>query len=126
MVNLDNLFGSSPDKSSGLIKFQFGWRGVVGKLAYVALGAMVVLIFVAHELRDPTLLFILAVMAMLLFVIFLGGVLWLCSRHPQLALLEGAEIIQYRQLDMASKGDDRPPQGPNTEPPPLIEGPSGK
>jgi hypothetical protein len=38
----------------------------------------------------------------ILFVIYFFGALWFANRNPGLALLEGAELIQWRQLDIAA------------------------
>jgi hypothetical protein len=35
-------------------------------------------------------------------------------KHPEQALLEGAEIIQFRQQEMAAKGLPSPPSSPLT------------
>jgi hypothetical protein len=32
-----------------------------------------------------------------------SGTLWFANRHPGVALLEGAELIQWRQMDIAAK-----------------------
>jgi len=44
-----------------------------------------------------------AVLIVVVFVVYFGGVLWFANRHPGVALLEGAELIQWRQMDIAAK-----------------------
>jgi hypothetical protein len=78
-------------------------RGVVGKASYVAGAALLALGAVALVLREPLYLLILAICVLLIFVVYFGGVLWFAHRHPGVALLEGAELIQWRQMDMAAK-----------------------
>jgi hypothetical protein len=75
----------------------------VGKASYVAGAAILALGVVAFVLREPVFLLIIAICIVLLFVVYFGGVLWFAHRHPGVALLEGAELIQWRQMDMAAK-----------------------
>jgi|SRR5437868_5927679 len=78
-------------------------RGVVGKASYVAGAAIVALAGFGLTLRDPIYLLADAVLVLILFVVYFAGVLWFANRHPGAALLEGAELIQWRQLDIAAK-----------------------
>lgn len=93
-------------------------RGVVGKASVVAGIALLVLGGIAWRI-GPALLLVVAGMVMLTFFVYLTAVLWFAHRHPEQALLEGAEIIQYRQLELAaSHVPEAPPLAP-TEPPHL-------
>lgn len=78
-------------------------RGVVGKSAYVAAGALLVLAVAGYSLRDSELLILVAVLAFAIFVVFFVGSLVFAHKNPGIALLEGAELIQWRQMDMAAK-----------------------
>lgn len=78
-------------------------RGVVGKSAYVAAGALLVLAVAGYSLRDSGLLMLVAVLAFAIFVVFFVGSLVFAHKNPGIALLEGAELIQWRQMDMAAK-----------------------
>lgn len=91
-------------------------RGVVGKSGYVAGAALLVLFAVAISLRDPVLLIVLAVLAVAIFAMFFGGALWFAHKHPEAALLEGAELLQWRQMEMAAKGIDVLPNQANVTP----------
>ncbi len=105
----------------GLDRIRLG-RGVVGKASYVAGAAVIALGFVAWALRDPTYLLIDACLIAVVFGTYFAGSLWFSNRHPGVALLEGAELIQWRQMDMGAKNMLKPPEGPNVTPP-LIEKP---
>jgi hypothetical protein len=96
-------------------------RGVVGKASYVAGAAVLGLAIVAWQLHESWLLFMDALLIVVLFIAYLVGVLWFANKHPGVALLEGAELIQWRQLEITAS--DPPPQMDReiTEPPPLIE-----
>jgi hypothetical protein len=97
-------------------------RGIVGKASYVAGAALLVLAAVALVLRQPEYLLIDAILAVVLFVAYFVGTLWFANRHPEIAILEGAELIQWRQMEIASaKGMTSTLEPtPNVEPP-LIE-----
>lgn len=78
-------------------------RGVVGKASYVAAAAILVLGALAWRLSEPLDLLIAGGVIALVFVLYFIGVLWFSNRHPGVALLEGAELIQWRQMDIAGK-----------------------
>lgn len=90
-------------------------RGVVGKASIVAGIVFLVLGSIAWRM-PPDLLFPFAGVFLLALFAYLGGMLWFAHRHPEQALLEGAEIIQYRQLEMAAKGVRELPQSPRITP----------
>jgi hypothetical protein len=74
-------------------------QGVVGKSSYVtvaALGALAAIAFSPYAL-------VLAFVVLLVFVLYLAGALWFAHKHPGESLLEGAELIKWRQLEMAAK-----------------------
>lgn len=78
-------------------------RGVVGKVSYIAAIAILVLGGIAWRLVDPLHLLMIGGVVALVFVLYFIGVLWFANRHPDVALLEGAELIQWRQMDIAGK-----------------------
>jgi hypothetical protein len=79
-------------------------QGVVGKSSYVAASALLALLVVAYSLRDSGYLLVVGILIVLLFVVYFAGVLWFANRHPDMALLEGAELVKWRQIEMAAKG----------------------
>ncbi|WP_445493136.1 hypothetical protein [Rhodopseudomonas sp. RCAM05734] len=79
-------------------------QGFVGKASAVAGAAFLVLLMVAFSLRDTNALLLVAGITLLLFAIFFLGSLWFAHTHPDLALLEGAELVRWRTIDMAAKG----------------------
>lgn len=78
-------------------------HGVVGKMSVVAGIALVALGGIAWRVATDLLL-VMGGMVLIVFFVYLVAVLWFAHRHPEQALLEGAEIIQYRQLEMAAHG----------------------
>jgi hypothetical protein len=91
-------------------------RGVVGKASVVAGIALLALSAISWRIEARFLLWVVGAV-LLLFFAYLAAVLWFAHRHPEQALLEGAEIIQYRQQEMA-KGVLDLPRSPPTTPAP--------
>jgi len=85
-------------------------HGVVGKASVVAGIALVVLGGIAWRI-DSGLLLMMASAVLLAFFVYLAAVLWFAHRHPEQALLEGAEIIRYREQEMAARDVGEAPPG---------------
>src|SRR5258708_39403343 len=71
-------------------------HGVVGKSSYVAGTALLALLVVAYSLKDSGYLLAIGCFIVLLFFGYFAGVLWFANRHPDMALLEGAEFVKWR------------------------------
>jgi|SRR5277367_2704320 len=103
MNPIRRVLDQSGIKASSLDRIRLA-RGVVGKASYVAVAAVLALRGIAWRLRDPIYLLVAAVLIVLVFAIYFSGTLWFANRHPGVALLlEGAELIQWRQMDIAAK-----------------------
>ena len=97
-------------------------RGVVGKVSYVAAAALLVLAAAALRISGVWLFAGLIGATVIVFLAYIMGILWFATKNPGIALLEGAELIQWRQMEMGVKGVKSIPQEPNIEPPQQIEG----
>ncbi len=86
-------------------------RGVVGRTTYAAVAALFVLAVVAWR-ADPSMLIWIGLLAVGLFVLYFLGVLIFAERNPGTALLEGAELLRWRQSELAAKGLDPIPPAP--------------
>lgn len=75
----------------------------MGKSSYVAAAALLALGAIAIGLRDAGALIAIGVFVVVIFLIYFAGVLWFAHKHPGESLLEGSELIQWRQLEMAAK-----------------------
>ena len=100
-------------------------HGVVGKASVVAGIALLMLGSIAWRI-DTGLLLVMVGAILLAFFVYLAAMLWFAHTHPEQALLEGAEIIQYRQQEMAARGVPAPPPAsqpitPQDLPPHLPE-----
>jgi intracellular septation protein A len=78
-------------------------QGVVGKSSYVTVAALLALGAIAISLHDSLYLLILAFVVLFVFGSYFAGALWFAHKHPGESLLEGAELIKWRQLEMAAK-----------------------
>lgn len=92
--------------------------GVVGKVTNGLLGLFALLGIVAYGLRGEIWsLLLLAAVAVVLFLTYAFGVAFYAVKHPNLAALEGSDLIRWRQMDMAA-GDPKLIDGTaNTLPP---------
>jgi hypothetical protein len=71
-------------------------------------------------------LLIVGILIAALFVLYFLGALWFVHHHPGEALLEGAELIRWRQMEIAAKDVTvTPALAANTPAPVLIENQSG-
>jgi hypothetical protein len=98
-------------------------QGVVGKTTYATVAAVLAFGAIGWAISgaSPTLAFTICVFIFLVITAYLAAILWYAHKNPGPALLEGAELIQFRQLEMAAK--DRPAEIPsaNVPPPPAID-----
>ena len=78
-------------------------RGVVGRTTYAVVVALGVLGVVASRVDLEALLWV-AGLVVGLFVLYFAGVLFFAQRNPGTALLEGAELLRWRQSELAAKG----------------------
>ncbi len=100
--------------------------GVVGKTAYAAIAALAVLGVVAWRLSNPVLLAGVAFLAVGLFGVYVRAILRFAAQHPDLALLEGSELLLWRRMDLAAKGVGVIPAGPlvvDPDSPPALPPP---
>ena len=86
---------------------------------------MVVLTVVAGRLPANLLLY-LALIAAVVFVVFLRSVLNFADKNPAASLLEGAELLQWQQTELAAKGTGPIPLSAALPVPPLELPPSSE
>jgi len=94
-------------------------RGVVGKATLAIIGAFVVLGIIAWGLKGLAIpLLIVAAFVVILFVVYLVGVVRFANQNPAAALLEGAELLTWQQL--AAKTIPNPPDSNVAIPEPDV------
>jgi hypothetical protein len=120
--NLQETLEASGINASALDRIRLA-RGVVGKASYVAGAAVLGLALVAWGLRDSIYLIIDASLMFALFLSYFIGVLWFANKHPGVALLEGAELIQWRQLEITASDPPSQIDRTLTIPPMLAKRP---
>jgi hypothetical protein len=99
-------------------------RGVVGKATFALISIAALLGVVASRLSTGWMLLAVAALGVAVFVVYLFRILSFAEEHPDLALLEGAELVKWKQIDVAAKGVGTLPSGPPIEAPksvPLLE-----
>jgi hypothetical protein len=98
-------------QAGALEKVRLG-GGVVGKISYAVIALILVLGVIARQTTDPRILIILAGGAVGVFLIYLVSILVFTARHKEFALLDGAELIAYRHLEITAKDNPNPPKQP--------------
>ena len=91
---------------------------VVGLLLFALMAAMYFLS------GNAWMVFALALVAVTIVVAYLGLAFWYGHRHPDAAVLEGAELVRYREVELAAKDPriiDVSPEGrANVSPPGTL------
>jgi len=89
-------------------------RGVVSKTSYVAAALLVVWVLVLWRWSDSAPmdggLLLVGVLATIFAVWFIRSTRSFAEKNPALALLEGAELIEWRKLEVAAQGIPSPPK----------------
>ena len=112
-VNLINL--------SGFGQVRLG-RGLIGKTslavmaAIAAFGAIGVTMSGSHYLQ-----FLICIIILALIGAYLAACFWYAGKNPEAVLLEGAELLQWRQMEMAAKNLPSNLPDNNVAPPREIE-----
>jgi hypothetical protein len=89
--------------SESLHRIKLG-RGAVGKITVIAVAALIAIGAVGLKLSNAG--FILAVVA-ILGIVALSGlacILYVIIKQPEMAVLEGAELVLYKQITLGVKG----------------------
>lgn len=78
-------------------------KGVLGKTAPLAAGIVVLALGTIVILRNADPMIILAVYgsALITVMVFVGCAFWYGQKHPAEALLEGGELVRYREIEIA-------------------------
>lgn len=94
-------------------------RGVVSKTSYIAVTLLVVWAVVAWRWSESLMLnaglLIIGLVATVFAVWFIHGTRRFAERNPALALLEGAELLEWRKMEVAAKGMSPSKGGPFLE-----------
>jgi hypothetical protein len=115
-----NKISEKVGSSESLQKIKFG-RGTVGKIAVITVFCLVALAAPSLRLSPSGAVFAVAVM-LTVFLCSLGAILFVVCKQPELAVLEGMELVRYKQVTIGSK-DYTPErlQLPIPDPQPSLE-----
>jgi hypothetical protein len=113
-----DILGALGFNASSLDSVRFA-RGVVGNTTYVAGAALIAIGIIAFAFNShPEMALVLIGIVAALATLYFFGTWIFAHLHPDLALLGGAELLKLRQLEMAAKDVQLPPNLPNVELPP--------
>ena len=87
-------------------------RGVVGRVSYVAALTIAALALIAYKASGERLRIGIAATISIVFLIYFFRTLRFAEKHKDLALLEGAELLALRQMELRAKSVPNPPQQP--------------
>lgn len=98
--------------------------GVLGKTAPLMGGVLILAVVTITALRNADPLLVAAIFAFTLLVVvaYIIYAFWYGRKYPAEALLEGGELIRYREMDLATndpKVIDISPAGAENAPPPA-------
>jgi hypothetical protein len=80
--------------------------GVVGRLTAIAVATVVGLTAIAYF--QPSAAGIAVWLLSIVVLLIVAGILWYAHQHPETSLLEGAEVLQHKQLELATKSGPVP------------------
>ena len=122
---VESLLRGAGFSSSGIDRIKLG-NGVVGKMTSTQMGLYVVCfagVCGGVYLNIPYMMVAFGGVALLSFLFSSIAGMWFAAKYPSVALLEGAELVKYHQIEMATRDLINPPDQPNIEAPLLgIEG----
>lgn len=102
MINLNLL------NTKNFSKIKCG-GGVVGKTSNVGIVLLIVIGFITYNKIEDQLIILALVVAMVgLFVFYLIKILSFAEKNPEIAVLEGMELVSYKEVDLASKSIPNP------------------
>jgi hypothetical protein len=118
---IDRL-GSFAMSSLGIDKIKIG-RGVIGNLARVLVALEIVCVVgiaAGVALGDHLIVVGSIATAAIAVLLFCAAAFRFAHIHPDIALLDGAELVRVREIEMAARGMIIPVSQPNETPPPMI------
>lgn len=97
--------------AASLQRIKFG-RGVVGKLAWIAVAALAAFAYMAPRLPQ-NMVFPTVIIAAVLIVLIVGSIVLIALKKPELAVTEGMEVVALKRTMIEAKdyspGKELPP-----------------
>lgn len=87
-------------------------KGIVGKTSYVAITALIVLGVAVTRISTDWMRLAVGLIAVALFLFYFISTQRFADKNPGVALLEGAELIRWKQVELAAKNLPSPPATP--------------
>ncbi|MCB1591853.1 MAG: hypothetical protein KDI90_05320 [Alphaproteobacteria bacterium] len=107
MTNIDSLWGALGIKSESVHRIRLG-QGLVGKSTLGFAITIISIAVVAYKTNNEYLLFLIPFFVIGLFVWFFRSIKDFTEKNPELALLEGANLLAWKQIELAAKGVPKP------------------
>ena len=120
-TSVQDALGSIGLGSLGLDKIKFG-SGVVGKVTTSQIALLTLCVVgavIGWRLDRPDLVYTSLCLGAAAFVFKTIAVMWFAAKNPAVALLEGGELVRYRDIEMATRDGNKVGSMINVTPPLL-------
>jgi hypothetical protein len=95
--------------------------GIVGRITTMVAITVLALAGIAYGISDLYLGYVTVAFIFLLSAFAILKIFAFANRYPELATLENSQVVKYKEIQLAVKGEQLPLPAPNTESPPTIE-----
>jgi hypothetical protein len=110
---------SAIGSSESVQKIKFG-RGAVGKLAVISVITVICIAGVGSRLAGDNAMLLAIAAIVFVTVVIVAAVICVVIKQPDMAVLEGAELVLYQHAKMEAKGIPNPEKELNPVPDPKI------
>ena len=88
--------------TKNLSKIKFG-RGVVGKVNNLGIVSLIVMAIFACTIKNESMVFAFVIVILGAFLFYCKYVFAFAAKNPEIAVLDGAEFVTYKQVELGSK-----------------------
>lgn len=92
-------------QTNNLSKIKFG-VGVVGKCSNLGIALLILLLLVIYKLENELAILFTVVVAIGTTIYFVKNLLSFAEKNPEISVLEGAELVAYKKVELKLKGND--------------------
>jgi hypothetical protein len=119
----DRLLAQLGITGESLQKIKLG-RGAVGKITVISVVALIAIAGVGYKVSGTVALLAVVGLLALVFLCTLGCILYIAVKQPEIAVLEGAELVLYKHITLGIKGQPALAPAAAAMPEPLALSPS--
>jgi hypothetical protein len=113
------LLGQLGINSESLQKIKLG-RGAVGKITVISIAALIAIAGIGSKVSGTTSVLIVVGVLGFISLAALACILYVIIKQPEIAVLEGAELVLYKHVTLGAKGQPALAPGSTPIPEPLA------